>query len=81
VHTVGYRPLEAHGLHFYSYWSIRRLLRKAGSATRAWRVRPEEGASTDPGKRLAKRALSALGIPHQALLPHVMLVLEPIDLG
>jgi SAM-dependent methyltransferase len=70
------RPLEDHGLHFYTFWSVRRLIRAAGSGSKSWRIRPEPGSGTGPLTRAAKGVLRAFGIPHQALLPHVMLILE-----
>lgn len=70
-----HNPIEDNGLHFYTYWDIARMLRKA-SGTRTWRIREEKGASTNPLVRTLKKTLRAIGIPHQALLPHVMLVVE-----
>lgn len=72
----GHNPLEDNGLHFYTYWDIRRLLRTAVAAGHHWTIREEYGAATSSLKRFAKKALRAIGIPHQALLPHVMLVVE-----
>jgi len=69
-------PLEDQNLHFYFYGDIRRMLDAASVGGRHWKVRIERGASTSTLKRGIKAALRAIGIPHQALLPHVMLVCE-----
>jgi 2-polyprenyl-3-methyl-5-hydroxy-6-metoxy-1,4-benzoquinol methylase len=72
----GHNPLEDNNLHFYTYWSGLRMIRKSARKDRAWTIRKEEGASMNPIKRVVKKILRALGLPHQAFLPHVMLVLE-----
>ena len=69
--VAGRSPLEDQNLHFYTYFGVLRLARVAG-----WKLRNEEGKTTHGLKYFAKRLLRALGIPHQALLPHVMLILE-----
>lgn len=71
-----HNPLEDNNLHFYSYWSGLRMILAAASGNREWTIRKEEGMSTNPAKRFVKGVLRTLGIPHQALLPHVMLILE-----
>ena len=46
------------------------------SSLRSWSIREEKGSSTRGVKALLKELLRAVGIPHQALLPHVMLIVE-----
>jgi len=69
-------PLEDNGLHFYSYWDIRRFLNAAAVEGRSLIVQEEQGRGTSLPKRLVKQVLRMLGIPHQAFLPHVMLALK-----
>lgn len=76
--AAGHNPLEDNNLHFYTYWDGLRMIRASASAGRAWVIRREEGVSTNPLKRLVKGVLRVFGIPHQAFLPHVMLVLNAI---
>src|SRR3989338_1240452 len=71
-----HNPLEDNNLHFYSYWAGRRMIANAARDGKKWVVRKEEGASKKPLKVFIKSALRALGLPHQAFLPHVMLILE-----
>lgn len=70
-----HNPVEDNNLHFYTYWKIKKLLAEA-SGIRSWSVREEKGSSTRGVKALLKKLLHAIGIPHQALLPHVMLIVE-----
>ncbi|KND47924.1 MAG: Alternative oxidase/tellurite resistance protein TehB [Parcubacteria bacterium C7867-004] len=71
-----HNPIEDNNLHFYTYWNMRRLLGAARAGNRTWSIREEKGRSTNPLMKGAKKALAMFGIPHQALLPHVMLVVE-----
>lgn len=73
--AMKHNPVEDNNLHFYTYWHIKRLLNES-SGSRSWTVRSEKGASTSGLKKVVKEVLRAIGIPHQALLPHVMLVVE-----
>ncbi len=59
-------------LHFLSYFWLRRLLRRHAIP---FTVRYEVSAASF-SKRAVKQLLSAMGIHHSALLPHVMVVLE-----
>ncbi len=72
----GHNPLEDNNLHFYSYWAGIRMVRASATSDREWIIRYEQGMSTNPVKRLVKGFLRVIGIPHQALLPHVMLILQ-----
>lgn len=74
--AAGHNPLEDNNLHFYSYWAGLRMIRASATGGRAWVIRREEGRSKSLLKRTIKGALRAFGIPHQAFLPHVMLILE-----
>lgn len=76
VRMAGHNPLEDNGLHFYSYWAMRRMLRAAAHDNRSFELIKESGRSTNPLKRTIKNIFSAFGIPHHALLPHVMLILR-----
>ncbi len=76
VHLTKHNPLEENGLHFYTFWNIQRMLRASQSHGRRWTIREEKGRSNNPFKRFTKIALRAVGIPHQALLPHIMLIVE-----
>lgn len=74
VHLMRRNPLEDNGLHFYSYWAVLRLIRASGSQGQGtWSMLSEHGNTTNPLKRALKRVLHICGIPHQALLPHVMI--------
>ncbi|MEJ0053557.1 MAG: methyltransferase domain-containing protein [bacterium] len=79
VRLVGHNPLEDNGLHFYTYFAVRRMLRASETEARSWRIRPEEGKSTNVFKRLMKGILRTFGIPYQAFLPHVMLIIEAAE--
>ncbi|MDQ1299441.1 MAG: Alternative oxidase/tellurite resistance protein TehB [Patescibacteria group bacterium] len=74
--ATGHNPIEDNNLHFYTYWDMRRLLAAASVEGRAWKIREEEGKSTSVRVRFLKHVLGVFGIPHQALLPHVMLLVE-----
>jgi SAM-dependent methyltransferase len=76
VKLTGRNPLEDNGLHFYTYWAVKRFLRESAYDGRTWHLVSEEGRSRNPLKRATKSVLRALGIPYQAFLPHVMLILE-----
>lgn len=79
VRLMRRNPLEDNGLHFYSYWAILRLVRTARvSGHGTWEVVPEHGGTKNPVKRIFKYILRTCGVPHQALLPHVMLVLRVV---
>lgn len=73
------RPLEDHGLHFYSYWAMKKIISASHTERKRWSIRSEKGSSTSFLKRLCKATLLFFGVPHQALLPHVMLILEPSE--
>ena len=75
IRLTKHSPLEDNGLHFYTYWDIRRMLTRARAGNRSWSLKEEKGSSVRPVVRVTKVALRSLGIPHQALLPHVMLIL------
>lgn len=74
VRLMRRNPLEANGLHFYSYWDMLRFIRVSATPERKWEIIEESGNTTNPLKRIVKCLLRACGIPHQALLPHVMIV-------
>jgi len=71
-----HNPVEDNNLHFYTYWHIQSLLRKASGANRSWNIIEEKGNGTGTGTKLFKGLLRIVGIPHQALLPHVMLIVQ-----
>lgn len=74
VRLMHRNPLEANGLHFYSYWNMLRFIRASSvSGCGTWEMIGEGGSATHPLKRAIKSILRICGIPHQALLPHVML--------
>jgi ubiquinone/menaquinone biosynthesis C-methylase UbiE len=73
--AMKHNPVEDNNLHFYSYWNMLKLL-KAASGERAWKVLEEKGKATGSAKRVLKKMLRTVGVPHQALLPHVMLIVE-----
>jgi 2-polyprenyl-3-methyl-5-hydroxy-6-metoxy-1,4-benzoquinol methylase len=74
--AAGHNPIEDNNLHFYTYFAICRFLRASERGGRKWKIKDEKGGSRSSLKRVVKSALRALGIPHQAFLPHVMLVVE-----
>jgi SAM-dependent methyltransferase len=74
--AAGHNPLEDNNLHFYSYWAGLRMIRASAGSGRAWVIRKETGSSTSLLKRFVKGTLRVFGLPHQAFLPHVMLILE-----
>jgi 2-polyprenyl-3-methyl-5-hydroxy-6-metoxy-1,4-benzoquinol methylase len=69
-------PLEDNNLHFYTYWDMRRMLQNCDKKGFPFSIKEEQGQSTNPLKRFVKRLLRVIGIPHQALLPHVMVILK-----
>lgn len=76
VRMTKHNPLEDNGLHFYTFWNMQKMLRSSESNDRVWTIRDEKGASTNFLKRFAKNIMRMLGIPYQAFLPHIMLVVE-----
>lgn len=74
--SAGHNPLEDNNLHFYSYWSGCRMIRASALEDKEWLIREEKGMSTVLLKRFVKGVLRLFGMPHQAFLPHVMLLLE-----
>lgn len=75
--STGHNPIEDNNLHFYTYWKIKKLLRASHKGGRQWQIKEERGASGGL-KGAVKSCLRALGVPHQALLPHVMLIVEAL---
>ncbi len=73
--AMHHNPVEDNNLHFYTYWKMRSFLRQA-SGDRAWSIREERGSATGGVKGTVKNLLRIFGIPHQAFLPHVMLIVE-----
>jgi ubiquinone/menaquinone biosynthesis C-methylase UbiE len=69
-------PLEDNNLHFYSYWDVCHFIHASFLDDRHWVIQDEKGKSTSALKRFAKGILHIFGIPHQAILPHVMLILK-----
>ena len=77
VRVFGKNPLADNNLHFYHYWNLKRLLAqvRVSATTHEFRMRPESGVSGNPFKVGVKAMLRAFGVPYQAFLPHIMLVL------
>lgn len=73
--VAGRNPIEDNNLHFYTYWAIRKFLQRSGKEGRRWHIREERGTSGGI-KGVFKACLRTVGIPHRALLPHVMLIVE-----
>lgn len=72
-------PIEDQNLHFYTYWDLLRMLDAAQSDNRFWKIKNEEGRGTGLLVRTAKRFLKLFGVPHQALLPHIMVIVEVME--
>jgi SAM-dependent methyltransferase len=76
VKLRGRNPLEDNWLHFYSYWSLKRLL-NLDSKDAAAEIVFEPGNSTSRIVSLFKKILPYIGIPsHRALLPHVSVIVK-----
>jgi len=76
VHLTKHNPLKDNGIHFYTFWDAKQMLHSSEFSNRTWIIREEKGISANPLKILLKRIVRLFGIPHQAFLPHVMLILE-----
>lgn len=81
VYMRGRNPLEDNGLHFHSFWAVRRFICASASPGRTWVIQDEQGKSISILKRCLKWMLRVLRIPHQALLPHVMLILQTTEVN
>jgi ubiquinone/menaquinone biosynthesis C-methylase UbiE len=68
-------PMEDNNLHFYTYWSFKKILKRANSVGTRLHVIKEEGETKHGMKFVVKRVLAVLGISYKAFLPHVMLIL------
>lgn len=76
IHCMKRGPLEDQNLHFYFYKDLVNMLRVSTFDGRVWSIRSEHGSSRSTIKRVLKTILRVLGIPRQALLPHIMVVCE-----
>lgn len=72
AHLFGRNTVEELNLHFLSYFTIRRYIRKDRLPLNIL----FETDSPSLLKRIVKKALAALGIHHSAVLSHVMVILE-----
>ena len=70
LHVLGSNAMEELNLHFLSYFTLRRLIRRT-----SLRVRFEYGHAPIL-RRAIKRILGALGLHHSVLLKTIMVILE-----
>lgn len=76
VKLLGRNPLEANNLHFYTFWELKSILNFLRKENRNWKVFEETGSSRNIFKLIIKKILKFLNIPYQAVLPHIMIILE-----
>jgi len=76
VRICGKNPLKDNNLHFYTYWRVLKFARESALKGQPWEIRRELGRTHNPFKRVIKAGMRVLGLPHRALLPHIMLLLE-----
>lgn len=69
-------PLEENNLHFYTYFNLKKMLRRASVSGYSWKIIPEEGKAQHGIKKIIKNTLAVFGLSYKAFLPHVMVVLE-----
>lgn len=70
-------PLEENNLHFYTYFSLQRMLRKIRlhSSSSWWNIVPEIGKTHSGVKKIIKNILGTCGISYKAFLSHVLVIL------
>jgi ubiquinone/menaquinone biosynthesis C-methylase UbiE len=64
-------------VHFYSFWTLKKLALD-GYSPEKWGIMNEKGTNTSPLAVFVKHIMKSLGIPYQAFLPHVMIILKKI---
>jgi len=81
VRIMGKNPLVEYNLHFYSHLALVRMIRavNASHAPFAFARIIERGGTSNILKRLLKAVLGIFGIPHQAVLQHIMYVFTKKD--
>jgi UDP-glucose 4-epimerase len=76
VRWFGRNPLADNNLHFYTLWSLKRMLKQTKIADCHWEIVAEEGSSRNPLKNLVKKILGWLGLSYKTFLPHVSVILK-----
>ncbi len=76
VKALKRNPLEENNLHFYTYFDLKRMLKKVRANSYSWRILPEEGKAKQGVKKMIKDSLSLFGISYKAFLSHVLVILE-----
>ncbi len=79
VSWLGRNPLEDNNLHFYTYRDLNKMLGEACQSNYHWAILPEAGTSQSGVKFALKKLLFLLGVPHRALLPHIMVILKKVE--
>jgi 2-polyprenyl-3-methyl-5-hydroxy-6-metoxy-1,4-benzoquinol methylase len=67
--------LAEKNLHFYTYWDVIKIIKKAESHTARFKILEEKGVSKNFIKKIIKKTLNILGVSYKAFLPHVQLIL------
>jgi len=76
VQWFGRNPLADNNLHFYTYWSLKRMLKQIKIADRRWEIVAEEGVSHNLLKNIVKKILGWFGLSYKTFLPHVSVILK-----
>lgn len=74
-------PLSDNNLHFYTYFALKRMLKKISSKNiqeYIWEIVPERGKSNNIIKKIIRSILNFFGIPYKAFLPHILVILKKV---
>lgn len=69
-------PLSENNLHFYTYWNVADMIKKAKSENDKFQLIEEKGSSNSLFKRIVKNIFKILGLPYKAFLPHTQIILK-----
>lgn len=67
--------LAENNLHFYTYWQVAGMLKKAEAGVGKFKILEERGVSKSLIKKVIKKAFGIFGLPYKAFLPHIQLVI------
>jgi ubiquinone/menaquinone biosynthesis C-methylase UbiE len=76
INLLKRNPLEENNLHFYTYFNLKKMLKKVKSESFSWYLVPEKGKINNGIKSVVKSFLGFFGVSYKAFLPHILVVLE-----
>lgn len=69
-------PLPENNLHFYTYWDVMKMLKKAEDNDDKFKIVEEKGFSKSLLKKIIKNGLKMFGLSYKIFLPHIQVILK-----